>query len=69
MMREKAKRAAAEMLEVGVDDLEMRDGAVRVKGVPEMREDAGADRQALAGTPGFALPNGIRRACRRRPIS
>jgi aerobic carbon-monoxide dehydrogenase large subunit len=41
-VREKALRLAADLLEVGVQDLEIRDGAVRVKGVPDRRLALGA---------------------------
>ena len=37
-VREKAIKAAAEMLEASPEDLELKDGAVQVKGVPEMRK-------------------------------
>jgi len=56
---EKAKRTAAEMLEVSPDDLELADGFVRVKGVPEMRRSLAQIATALGGAPGFALPAGI----------
>ena len=37
-VRDKAIKAAAEMLEASAEDLELKDGAVQVKGVPQMRE-------------------------------
>ena len=36
-VRDKAIKAAAEMLEAAPDDLELKDGAVQVKGVPQMK--------------------------------
>jgi carbon-monoxide dehydrogenase large subunit len=41
-VREKALRLAADLLEVGPHDLEVRDGAVSVKGVPDRRLALGA---------------------------
>jgi carbon-monoxide dehydrogenase large subunit len=58
-VREKAIKAAAEMLEASADDLELKDGAVQVKGVPEMRKTLAQIAHAIGGVPGFALPNGI----------
>ncbi len=55
-VREKTLKIAAEMLEVGIDDLELRDGRVEVKGV----RDLGLSFQELgitmAGVPGYKLP-------------
>jgi carbon-monoxide dehydrogenase large subunit len=53
---EKAATAAAELLEVSRDDIEIVGGACRVKGVPEQARSLGEIARALAGTPGFALP-------------
>jgi len=58
-VREKAIKAAAELLEASADDLELRDGAVQVKGVPEMRKTLAQIAHAIGGVPGFALPNGV----------
>ena len=41
-VRDKALRLAADLLEVGLHDLEVRDGAVSVKGVPDRRLALGA---------------------------
>src|SRR5439155_22460181 len=41
-VRDKAVRLAAELLEVAPDDLEVRDGAVSVKGLPDRRLALGA---------------------------
>jgi carbon-monoxide dehydrogenase large subunit len=58
-VREKAIRAAAELLEAAPDDLEVKDGAVQVKGVPQMRRSLGEIARVLGGVPGFALPGGM----------
>ena len=58
-VRKKVLAIAAHLLEASVEDLELTDGRVLVKGVPDMavtfREIAGA----VAGVPGYALPEGI----------
>ena len=56
---DKARRAAAAMLEAAPEDLELADGWVRVKGVPEMRRSLGELAAGLGGVPGFALPAGL----------
>ena len=43
-VRDKAIKAAAELMEASAGDLELVDGAVRVKGVPQMNRSLGADR-------------------------
>ncbi len=58
-VREKALKAAAELLEASVHDLELKDGAVQVKGVPQLRKTLAEIAHAIGGVPGFALPNGI----------
>jgi carbon-monoxide dehydrogenase large subunit len=55
----KARQAAAAMMEVAPDDLELRDGAICVKGVPGMRRSLAEIAHALAGAPGYALPGGL----------
>ena len=55
-LREKAITAGAHMLEASEEDVEIVNGAVRVKGVPEMAVTLGDIARGLAGTPGFALP-------------
>ena len=69
-VREKAIRAAAEMLEAAPEDLEVKEGAVQVKGVPQLRKTLGEIARILGGVPGFALPK--RRhagTCRRDRLS
>ncbi len=58
-VREKAFKVAAHMLEAGESDLEIVDGEVRVKGVPEMKVTLGEIAHAVVGTPGFTLPGGV----------
>jgi len=57
--RDKALAAASAMLEAAPDDLELADGAVRVKGAPQMRRSLGDIARALGGLPGMALPAGL----------
>jgi carbon-monoxide dehydrogenase large subunit len=58
-VRDKAIKAAAEMLEASADDLELKDGAVQIKGVPQMKKTLAQIAHAIGGAPGFALPNGV----------
>jgi carbon-monoxide dehydrogenase large subunit len=55
-VREKALKVAAHLLEVGVDDLEVRDGRIEIAGAPgsglALREIA----EAVSGVPGYAMP-------------
>ena len=71
MVAEKARQAASSMLEVGPDDLELVDGAVRVKGVPDLQRSLGDIAQALSGVAGFSLPAnvtpGLAAACDYQP--
>jgi len=55
-VREKALEVAAHLLEVGVGDLELRDGRIEIAGAPgsalSLREVA----EAVSGVPGYAMP-------------
>jgi aerobic carbon-monoxide dehydrogenase large subunit len=55
-VREKALKVAAHLLEVGVSDLELRDGRIEIAGAPgsglSLREVA----EAVSGVPGYAMP-------------
>jgi carbon-monoxide dehydrogenase large subunit len=55
-VREKALKVAAHLLEVGADDLALRDGRVEVVGAPgsglTLREVA----EAVSGVPGYSMP-------------
>jgi aerobic carbon-monoxide dehydrogenase large subunit len=56
MVAEKARQAASSMLEVAPEDLELADGAVRVRGVPGLNRTLKQIAHALDGVAGFALP-------------
>jgi carbon-monoxide dehydrogenase large subunit len=56
---DKAKAVASAMLEVSADDLEIVDGEVRVRGVPDMKRSLGEIAHALSGVAGFSLPAGV----------
>ena len=58
-VREKTLKAASEMLEVGVEDLELRDGRVEVKGVPNLGLSLAEVGTAMAGVPGYKLPGDL----------
>jgi len=58
MVAEKARQAAAAMLEVAADDLELSDGTVRVKGA-DLKRTLGQIAHALSGVAGFSLPANI----------
>jgi carbon-monoxide dehydrogenase large subunit len=59
LVANKAKAAAAELLEVAESDLELRDGAVHVRGVPAMSKPLAEIARILDGAPGFALPGNL----------
>ena len=59
LIAEKAKAAASGLLEASPDDLEIHDGAVRVKGVPGHQKTLAEIARSLAGAAGFALPAGM----------
>jgi carbon-monoxide dehydrogenase large subunit len=56
---EKAKETVSVLLEVAPADLELADGAVRVKGVPHLGKSLAEIAHVLGGVPGFALPGSI----------
>jgi carbon-monoxide dehydrogenase large subunit len=58
MVADKTRQAAAAMLEVAPDDLELVDGLVRVKGA-DLKRTLGQIAHALSGVAGFALPPNI----------
>ena len=58
-VREKTLKAAAEMLEAAIDDLELRDGRVEVKGVPNLGLSFQEIGVAMAGVPGYKLPGDL----------
>jgi len=59
VVRDKVRRAAAEILEVDEGDLELRDGRVEVKGVPKHGLGFGELAIAMAGVPGYRLPGNL----------
>ena len=58
-VREKVLRIAAHLLEASETDLELARGRVGVKGVAELSVGLAEVADAVAGTPGYALPGGI----------
>jgi carbon-monoxide dehydrogenase large subunit len=59
LVAEKAKLAAAELLEAAPADLELCDGTVRVLGIPGHGKTLAEIARVLSGTPGFALPGNL----------
>ena len=57
---EKIRQTASILLEVAVEDLELKDGFVQVKGVASLRRSFGDIARALSGNAGFALPGGLK---------
>lgn len=55
----KALDIASALMEAGVDDLELHNGEVRVKGVPHLKRGLGELARAVNGSIGFPLPGGI----------
>jgi len=58
-VRQKVLSIGAHLLEASAEDLELIDGRVFVKGVPGMSIGFTEIANAVAGTPGYALPAGI----------
>ena len=58
-VRKKVLAIAAHLLEASAEDLELVDGKVFVKGVPGMAVGFQEIAGAVAGVPGYALPEGI----------
>lgn len=56
---EKARMVASRMLEVAPADLELHDGRVQVRGVPEMSVPLTKIARLLRGIPGYDLPPGV----------
>lgn len=59
LLVKKAREATAALLETSVDDLEIHNGVIQVKGVPGHGRSLTQIARALAGTPGFALPGNL----------
>ena len=58
-VRQKVLSIGAHLLEASAEDLELIDGWVFVKGVPGMSIGFTEIANAVAGTPGYALPDGV----------
>jgi len=58
-VKDKALKVAAHMLEASEEDLEIENGEIHVRGVPDLKVTLGQVAHAVAGTPGYALPGGI----------
>ena len=56
---EKIKLAASAILEAEAQDLELSNGRVHLKGVPDHGKTLAEIARALAGAPGFALPGNL----------
>ena len=58
-VREKLVKAAAHLLEAAEEDLELADGRVFIKGVPDHGKSFAEIATFANGMPGFALPGGV----------
>ncbi len=58
-VRRKIIKAAAYMMEAAEEDMDLAEGSVFVKGVPEMSRTLGEVAEFVNGKPGFTLPVGI----------
>ena len=58
-VREKALKVAADMLEAAETDLDIEGTEIRVRGVPDLKVSLGDVSKAVAGTPGYRLPEGV----------
>lgn len=59
IIRDKAIKVGAQLLEAAEADLVLEDGAVRVRGVPEMSVPLGRIAATLRGLPGYSFPDGV----------
>lgn len=58
-VRDKALKVASHMLEAAEEDLDIIDGRIVVKGVPDMSLALADVARAVQGMPGFSLPGGV----------
>ena len=58
-VRKKAIKVASHMLEAAEEDLDIEDGRVVVRGVPDMSLPLSDIARAVQGMPGFSLPGGV----------
>lgn len=56
---EKAKKVASHVLEADENDLELKDGAVRVAGAPQLNVKLSEIARILQGAPGYGFPAGV----------
>ncbi|AMN44919.1 xanthine dehydrogenase family protein molybdopterin-binding subunit [Rhodoplanes sp. Z2-YC6860] len=56
---EKAKKVASHVLEADENDLELKDGEVRVAGAPQLNVKLSEIARILAGAPGYGFPAGV----------
>jgi carbon-monoxide dehydrogenase large subunit len=56
---DKAKKVASHILEAAEHDLELKDGAVRVVGAPELNVKLSEIARILQGAPGYGFPSGV----------
>jgi aerobic carbon-monoxide dehydrogenase large subunit len=59
IVAQKALDIASVLMEVSADDLELADGAVRLKSVPDMKRELGELARVVNGSIGFPQPGGI----------
>ena len=58
-VRKKAIKVASHLLEAAEEDLDIEDGRIFVKGVPEVSTTLRDVARAVRGMPGFSLPGGV----------
>jgi carbon-monoxide dehydrogenase large subunit len=58
-VRVKILKAASHMMEAAIEDMDLADGRVFVKGVPEMSKTLGEVAEFVNGKPGFTLPGDL----------
>ena len=58
-VRKKALKVAAHIMEAPEEDLEIAEGRISVRGVPDMSVSLGDVTRAVQGMPGFSLPGGV----------
>src|SRR5258708_3414192 len=56
---DKAKKVASHVLEADENDLELKDGEVRVAGAPQLNVKLSEIARILAGAPGYGFPAGV----------
>ena len=59
-VRSKVVKIASHLLEAAEEDIELEEGRAFVRGVPNMSKTLGEIAYAVAGSPGFVLPSGLK---------